>query len=163
MHVEVMPTLIDQFRETFEGETQKGMTWITDGGAGSAIFGIVDSLSPAEAYAAPTPGARSIAAHVEHLRFSLDLTHERMLGKDPKADWASSFNLPGGASDASWNTLKGELRRAYDAVLGVIEKDRQTPPEKMVPLYLVGLAAMTAHNAYHLGAIRQMVKAVRAR
>ena len=31
MQIDLIPTLIDQFRETFEGEVRPGVCWITDG------------------------------------------------------------------------------------------------------------------------------------
>ena len=38
MHIDVIPTLIDQFRETFEGEVQPGICWIIDGRADAALY-----------------------------------------------------------------------------------------------------------------------------
>ena len=163
MQIDLIPTLIDQYRETFEGEVQPGMNWITDGRRETTVLGLIDGLSPEQAFATPpgrTRGARSIAAHVEHLRFSLDLLFERMQGKDPPADWGHSFDVPA-ASPEAWVTLRRELRRAYDAVLGVLQQARGTPVGEMPPIHVAGLAATIAHNAYHLGAIQQMAKAIR--
>jgi len=158
-----MPTLIDQFRETFEGEVQPGMCWITDGRRETAVLGLIDGLTSEQAFATPPgrkPGARSIAAHVEHLRLALDWTLERMHGRNPETDWANSFNVPT-ASPEAWATLQREVRRAYDAVLAFIQRSRRTRVQDMPPIHVAGLAAMIAHNAYHLGAIQQMAKAIR--
>jgi hypothetical protein len=160
MNIDVMPTLIDQFRETFEGEVTKGMVWITDGPADSAVFGVLDSLSPEEALAAPAPGVKSVAQHAAHLRFALDLTTQRLRGANPPADWAASFTLTD-ASEAGWDALKRDLRRAYDAVIAVLQAMRGNAVQDVEPIKLCGLAAMTAHNAYHLGAIRQLARVVR--
>ncbi|MDQ3332782.1 MAG: DinB family protein [Planctomycetota bacterium] len=160
MHVEVIPTLIDQFRETFEGEVRPGWCWITDGPADTAVLGTIDRLTADEAFAPPVPGARSVAAHVAHLRFALDLTTERLRGENPQADWKPSFDLPD-TTATGWESLKKDLRRAYDAVLAAFERNKDLPPQEWVPINLVGLAAMTAHNAYHLGAIRQIARVVR--
>ena len=162
MQIGVIPTLIDQFRETFEGEVRPGYCWITDGPAASAVFGTVESLSPEQAFAPPAPGARPVAAHVAHLRFSLDLTLKRLRGDNPPADWAKSFEASATPSPAqAWAALKQDLRRAYDAVVAELRTRRDTPPQDWAPINLVGMAAMTAHNAYHLGAIRQIAKVVR--
>jgi hypothetical protein len=163
MDIDVMPTLIDQYRETFEGDV--GPNWITDGKRETAVLGLLDALTPEQAFATPPgrkPGARSIAAHVEHLRFSLDLLLERMHGKNPAADWARSFDLAA-PSPAAWETLKRELRRAYDGVLALLQESRGKAVGDMPPIHVVGLAATIAHNAYHLGAIQQMALAVRGR
>lgn len=162
MHVEVIPTLIDQFRETFEGEVRPGWCWITDGPPGSAIFGTIDRLSADEAFALPVPGARSAAAHVAHLRYAHHLTSERLRGENPQADWKTSFDLPDTTS-ARWESLKHDLRRAYDTILAEFEQYKDLPPQDWVPINLVGLAAMTAHNAYHLGAICQIARVVQHR
>ena len=162
MQIEVTPTLIDQFRETFEGEVRPGFCWITEGPADSAVFGTVESLSPEQAFASPAPGAKPAAAHVGHLRFSLDLTLKRLRGDNPPADWAKSFEVTAGPSPAeAWAALKRDLRRAYDAVVAELQARRDTPVQDWAPINLVGMAAMTAHNAYHLGAIRQIAKVVR--
>jgi hypothetical protein len=127
------------------------------------VLGLIETLTPEQAFATPPgrrPGARSIAAHAEHLRFALDLTLQRLRGNDPPADWAGSFNVPPASAEA-WSTLKRELRRAYDAILGHLQRSRDTPVGEMPPIHVVGLAATIAHNAYHLGAIQQMAKAVR--
>ena len=161
MHVDVIPTLIDQYRETFEGEVQPGMCWIVDGRRTSALLGTLDSLTAAQAFAAPVPGARSVAAHVSHLRFALDLTARRLRGENPPADWPASFDLPADASPEQWKSLRHGLRQAYDAVLAFLEGQRAAPPQDWPPINLVGLVATIAHNAYHLGAIRQIAQVVR--
>jgi hypothetical protein len=159
MDIDPIATLIDQFRETFEGEVTPGQCWITDGRPDTAIFGTIDALTNDQAQASPVPGARSVAAHVEHLRFSLELTARRLRGENPHADWSSSFNVRN-ASEHGWESLKQELRAAYYAVLDILQSKRATPLAEWPPIHLVGLAAMTAHNAYHLGAIRQIAQVV---
>lgn len=121
MNIEPIPTLIDQYRETFEGEVTKGMCWITDGTPESTVFGAIDTLTSEQAMASPAPGAKSIAAHTAHLRFALDLTATRLRGANPPADWASSFNLSD-SSPAGWDALKRDLRRAYDTVLASFKR-----------------------------------------
>ena len=161
MNLDAIPTIIDQYRETFEGEVRPGFCWIVGGPPDTALFGTLAPLTAAQAYAAPGPGARSAAAHVAHLRFALDLTFRRLQGENPPADWASSFDLPPDRSPAAWQSLQLELRRAYDRVLAFLQARRQVPPQDWPPIHLVGLSATIAHNAYHLGAIRQIAQVVR--
>jgi hypothetical protein len=159
MNIAVMPTLIEQFRETFEGRVPSGRCWITDGRPDAAVLGAIEPLSADEAFAAVVTGGKSIAAHVAHLRFSLDLTAERLRGNDPPAEWSTSFNVPAPSADA-WTSLQRELRRAYNAVLAILEERQDTPLQDWPPIHVAGLAAITAHNAYHLGAIRQLARVV---
>lgn len=157
MNIALIPTLIDQFQETFEGEVAPGVCWITSGPAESAILGTLDALTPDQALTPPAPGVLPAAAHAAHLRFALDLTLERLNGGNPPADWPSSFRLPPAAPGQSpaerWSALRQDLRRAYAAVLSFLQQRRHTPVGEWPPIHLAGLSAMTAHNAYHLGAI----------
>lgn len=158
MDVQVMPTLIDQFRETIEGQVGD-WTWIIDPKPDAGLLAILDAISHERAFAKPPTSTHNIAAHVAHLRFTFDLTLKRARGEDPIADWASSFNLPA-PSAAAWDTLRDDLRAAYHALLDEFNQYRETPPQDMLPIHLVGLAAMSAHNAYHLAAIKQIARAV---
>lgn len=159
MNIDLIPTLIDQYRETFEGEVTKGMCWITGGTPESALLGTIDALTSAEAFTPSTANGRSIAGHVEHLRFTLALTLCRLHGENPTVDWSTSFDL-GEQTPDSWSKLKRDLRDAYEAVLNFLQERRLAPVEDWQPIHVAGLSAMIAHNAYHLGAIRQIVKVV---
>ena len=163
MHVDVIPTLIDQYRETFEGEVRPGMCWIVDGRRDAALLGTLQPLTAPQAFAPPVPGARPLAAHVAHLRFALDLTLRRLNGENPDADWPGSFELGDDASPPAWDRLRRDLRAAYDGVLAFLEQRRDAPPQDWPPIHLVGLTATIAHNAYHLAAIRQIAQVVRHR
>jgi hypothetical protein len=160
MNIDTMPTLIDQFRETFEGAVTPGMSWITDGTPESAVIGTIEPLTAQQALASPVPGARSVAAHVAHLHFALALTARRFRGENPPADWGKSFDVAD-PSPKGWDTLRRDLRHAYDAMLAVLQESRDKPVQDIPPIKLVGLAATTAHNAYHLSAIRQIAQVVR--
>lgn len=159
MNVDLIPTLIDQYRETFEGEVTKGMCWITSGTRESALLGTIDAVTPQQAFMPTTVNGRSIAAHAEHLRFTLALTLRRLHGENPAADWSKSFDLPEQTPE-SWAKLKSDLRHSYQAVLDFLQERRLAPVEDWQPIHVAGLCAMTAHNAYHLAAIRQIAKVV---
>ncbi len=158
MQIDLIPTLIEQFRENFEGEITSGQCWITDGPPASSVFGTIVPLNADQAFAPPAPGARSVAGHVAHLHFALVLTLKRLNGDNPPADWSKSFDVPP-ASDDAWKALQRDLRKAYDGVVTFLETHRANPIDQWPPLNVVGMTAMTAHNAYHLGAIRQIIRA----
>lgn len=158
MNIELVPALIQQFRETMEGDV--GTSWITDGKVDSGVLGLIATISPEQAFAAPAAGHRSIAEHVEHIRFALALTDERLQGLDPQADWGSSFDIADRTA-AGWTNQQRELRETYDKVLARFSQWKSTPAQDWTPINLAGLTAMTAHNAYHLGSIRQIAIAVR--
>lgn len=160
MQVELTPTLIDMYRETFEGEVKPGWCWIVSGPAEASVFGSLDSLTVDQAYSEPKPGRKSIAGHAAHLRYALDLTLKRLNGENPTPDWNSSFDVD--AKDAAgWERLRKDLRTAYDGVLAFYDRLRDKPIQQWVPIQAVGLSATIGHNAYHHGAIRQLMLDVR--
>jgi hypothetical protein len=67
----------------------------------------------------------------------------------------------GEPSPAAWEKLKQDLRAAYDGVLAFFDRQRDQPIGEWIPIHAAGLAAMIGHNAYHLGAIRQLMLEVR--
>ena len=156
MQIELTPTLIDMYRETFEGAVKPDWCWIVSGPAETSVLGSLAGLTVENAYTAPMPGRKSIAAHAAHLKFTLELTLKRLHGENPPADWASSFDV-GEPSPAAWKQLQQDLRTAYDAVLAFFDRRRDQSISEWQPIHVVGLTAMIGHNAYHLGAIRQLM------
>lgn len=162
MHIDLTPTLIDMYRETFEGEVKPGWVWIVSGPADDSVFGSLAGLTADDAFAVIAPGRKSIAAHAAHLKFTLELTLKRLHGENPPADWPSSFNT-GEPTSAEWSRLQQDLRTAYEAVLNFFNQHRDQPIANWEPIQVAGLVAMTGHNAYHLGAIRQLMLDVGSR
>lgn len=160
MQIDLTPTLIDMYRETFEGEVKPDWCWIVSGPAEASVLGSLAALSAEDAYAVPAPGRKSIAAHAAHLKYTLELTLKRLHGENPPSDWPSSF-VVGEPSPAAWTQLQRDLRTAYDAVLAFFDRMRDQPISAWQPIHVTGLAAMIGHNAYHLGAIRQLMLDVR--
>ncbi len=162
MQIDLTPTLIDMYRETFEGEVRPNWVWIVSGPAADSVLGTIDPLSAEQAYATASPDRKSIAAHVAHLKFTLELTLKRLHGENPTADWPASFQV-GEPSPAAWQELQQGLRKAYADVLAFFDKLRDKPIAGWPPIQVAGLAAMIGHNAYHLGAIRQLTLGVKGK
>jgi uncharacterized damage-inducible protein DinB len=156
MEIDLTPTLIDMYRETFEGAVKPNWHWIVSGPAEASVLGSLAALSAEDAYASPAPGRPSVAAHAAHLKYTLELTLKRLRGENPAAEWERSFDA-GAPSAAAWEQLQQELRAAYDGVLAFFDQYRSKPIADWQPIQVAGLAAMIGHNAYHLGAIRQVI------
>jgi hypothetical protein len=58
--------------------------------------------------------------------------------------------------DAAWQTLRHEVARAVDDLRSALERD----PDVSDPMMLRGVLALAPHAAYHLGAIRVLVKQI---
>jgi hypothetical protein len=112
----------------------------------------LDRLSAASASAPVSGGGPSIAAHVDHVRYGLELLNRWSRGENPFADanygasWRRTL-----VSDAEWTLLRDRLRAEAHAWLQAIQQ-----PRHLSGTELTGVLASVAHLAYHLGAIRQI-------
>jgi hypothetical protein len=121
------------------------------------LLNSLDKLSAQEASAVPAGGSASIAAHVDHLRYGLQLLNRWSHGENPfaDADYGPSWDRIT-VSEAEWAARREALKRETDAWRDAIKR-----PRDLAELELTGMVASVAHLAYHLGAIRQMNRAIR--
>jgi hypothetical protein len=138
-------------KETFEGPPADTGSAYLDKGAG--LFQTLDSLTAATASAAPWPGASTVAAHCEHARFYVLALYDLMRGAAGKIDWGQSW-LVRDVTPAEWDKLREDLRRAYATVTEHLRAAETWGDEEVGD----GMAILL-HTAYHLGAIRQLIKA----
>lgn len=138
-------------RETFEGSPAgEGSAYLDRGGG---IFATLETLSAAEV--STEVGDTTIAAHTEHAKFYLDRICEIIKGKTEKINWEQSWLIET-VNETEWNYLREGMRKSYEAVLrcfAEIETWNETNIGDAV--------AIIAHTAYHLGAMRQIMKAVK--
>ena len=138
-------------RETFEGSPE---------GVGSAylerrvgVFSTLDALS-AEQVSKEVNGT-TIAAHTEHFKFYLDRLCEFIKGRTEPVDWEQSWLIED-VNETEWKALRDVVRKAYENVLRTFAEVETWNGDN-----IGDAVAIIAHTAYHLGAIRQMMKAVR--
>jgi hypothetical protein len=118
----------------------------------------LDRLSAAAASSIPAAGGASVAAHVDHVRYGLELMNRWSNGEaDPwsNADWTASWRRTTVTTE-QWAALRGQLRqevRRWGTAL------RQ--PRDWSEVELNSVIASIAHLAYHLGAIRQIDRSIR--
>lgn len=143
-------SLLYLFRETFEGSPENQPSAYLDRKIG--IFNTLDELT-AEQVSREINGS-SIAAHTEHSKFYLDRLCEFLNGRTENVNWEQSW-LIDEVNEEEWSALRAAVRKSYEGVVSCfaqIEEWNETG---------VGMAmGMLAHTAYHLGAVRQMAKAV---
>ena len=158
----VIRAVADLFREAYEGSQDPSSTWFTDNQPGSGVLGTLDSLSseqastPLAGSGAPQQQGATIAAHAEHLRWSLALSNALARGEQPEGDWEQSWSVRTVTAE-EWERLRTALRQEYTSLLQAIQARSDLPAELVTP----GIA-IVAHAAYHLGAIRQMVRLLEA-
>ena len=144
--------------EAYAGPPDPSSTWFVDNEPDSGILGIIDGVSAAEA-SRPVDGkgnpGSTIAANVEHLRWSLALSNAELRGEPFQGKWKESWRLLN-ADLAEWDQLRAELRAEFETLRNAILSQTEFSDE-----HLTGVLALLPHAAYHLGTIRQMIERVR--
>ncbi len=135
-------------RETFEGSPEGQGSAYLDRGVG--IFATLDKLSAAEV--STEIGGTTIAAHTEHAKFYLDRICEFIKGRTEKVNWEQSWLIET-VNETEWNFLRDGMRKSYDGVLHCFAEIETWNDDN-----IGDAVAIIAHTAYHLGAIRQIMK-----
>jgi hypothetical protein len=149
---------------TFHRALLKLISELFDGPPGSEAYilnpgdpGLLRQLETIDATTAsnrPMPGKTTIAAHVDHVCYGLELLNRWVEGEENPwgdADWTASWKR-GVVSDQQWRALRDKLKdqssRWSRAVAAKTDWD---------DISAAGAISSAAHTAYHLGAIRQIL------
>ena len=146
--------LVELLTEAYDGPISPSSTWFIDNAPRSGLLGTLDALSAAEASAPPGGAGATVAAHAEHLRWSLALSRAVLGGDSPAADWEQSWAVRA-VTAPEWDGLRRGLREQFEALRQELLSRPEVPPER-----LTEALAVVTHAAYHLGAIRQMVRSL---
>ena len=145
-------SLFALLRETFEGTNTAFGTMYLDQGTG--LFATLESIDAAKASRAAFEGGKTIAAHCEHLRFYLEFLSNYMSENFKMADWKESWAVST-VSETEWTALCGQLQKTYQMVT-----DTFNEVETWNDFKISGALGILTHTAYHLSAIRQMLKLI---
>ncbi len=120
---------------------------------GTSFFETLEQISAAQA-SQPMGACATIAAHVAHTRYYLEVLEDRMFGRDLSyVNWNQIWDEVGAVDEAQWESMIAELKSTYERVRGHLDSadDWQGITE------LSSMLGIIAHSAYHLGEIRQMM------
>jgi len=147
-------SLVTLLREVLDGPSPSGAYVLNRDDRG--LLRSLDALSAAAA-SAHQDGRPSVAAHVEHLRYGLELLNRWARGADPwsTASYSSSW-LRDRVNDEQWKTLRDALRHEASNWIAAVQQRSDWNEQA-----LTEALASAVHLAYHLGAIRQMAPATR--
>lgn len=149
-HDDLLKNILIILRETFEGSPEGEPSAYLDRGIG--VFPTLEKLS-AEQVSKEINGI-SVVAHTEHFKFYLDRLCEFIKGRTESVNWEQSW-LIDEVDDTEWASLRDAVRKAYENVLRTFAEVESWNDDN------IGEAvAILTHTAYHLGAIRQIIKAV---
>ena len=152
MATDFLPAIVELLKECFEGMPEgRNYTWFVQGKEG--LFNAFDSVTAEQASQKPNPDCPSIAAHTYHIRFALRGANCDIRGEKSEGTWESSWDKQS-VSDKEWRDLVASVREEYQFFLGTLSNNPEIPEGDAV----IGSLAMLPHMAYHLGAIRQLMK-----
>lgn len=139
-------------KETFDGP-EENASWFTEAKPGSGLFGTLEKVSAGDA--SILVNGTTIAAQTDHTRYYLWVANSYLNGEEPPKDWEASWKITN-VDKITWAQFNDELQQEYTTLLKKIDSldslDEQTSN---------GLLGAIAHSAYHLGSIRQMIKAIK--
>jgi hypothetical protein len=153
----VIKSIIKLFSEAYAGPSDATSTWFIDNEPDSGILGLIAGVSAIEASWSTNrkqPGT-TIAAHVEHLRWSLANANGALQGKPYQGNWSESWNTLE-ANEEAWVRLRSELSKEFELLRENLQKQNELSGD-----YLTGVMALIPHAAYHLGIIRQQIERAR--
>ena len=143
-------SLLELLSEAYTGPNH-AYTWFISNEPGSGLLGTLENVS-AENASSRQPSGTTIAAHTEHLRWSLAHANAFARGEVPPGTWAESWSVST-VGEAAWRTLRAELKEEFETLYAALQKQEDFSD----PQTLTGIMALAPHGAYHLGAIRQMI------
>jgi hypothetical protein len=144
------------FAETMFHADAKGGFILNPGEPG--LIDTLKALSAETASTPPGPGRKPIVSHANHVLFGWNELSKALHGDETafiNADWNAAWKLER-VNDAEWQALLVQLEQVATDLLELAPKN-QVWNEMM----FTGLFASAAHTAYHLGAIRQMLRDVK--
>lgn len=125
---------------------------------GTSLFETLENISAEEASRSITENGATLAAHVEHTRFYLDVLERSMRNETiEKIDWREIWQRVRAVSPDEWTAIKQRLRESHRRTIETIKICDDFSNNEVFGAAL----GVLAHTAYHLGAIRQMATVIK--
>ncbi|MFN8547422.1 MAG: DinB family protein [Candidatus Eisenbacteria bacterium] len=119
---------------------------------GTSLFATLDKISAEQASRPMGAGGATVAAHVTHVDFYLEVVLRYMETRDATpVDWRAIWNDVRGVTPEEWDALRAKLRASYARARGALERIGDWNDSDTINDAL----AIIVHTASHLGAIRQ--------
>lgn len=113
------------------------------------------SISAQTASTPPAPGRKPIVAHCNHVLYGIELANRALAGESDvyeSANWDIAWQLES-VTIGEWQNLIKRFDEQSQLLL-----DQVNQPREWNELLLTGCFSIAAHTAYHLGAIRQILR-----
>lgn len=150
--------LLTILREIFDGTRERDGFLLNPDDPGLLME--LESVDAAVASARPMPGHTTVAQHVAHVLYGIELLNRWMSGEEnpwASADWEAAWKL-GPVNQSQWTDLLARLRKQSQQWRSAVADKT----DGWNQLAASGAIASAAHTAYHMGAIRQILAAANA-
>ena len=145
--------LFDLLEETFENVQGAYLD------KGDSLFETLEGITADEASIPVGSRCASIAAHIEHVIFYLEVLEKHIQGPPPgRQDWGEIWARVGGVTESEWGDLKTRLRTKYVHITSFLHNIEEWDREEVIG----GAMSIVVHTAYHLGEVRQACCTVKA-
>jgi hypothetical protein len=125
---------------------------------GTSLLETLATLSATEASRPITEAGTSAAGQVYHARFYLRVLNDYMDGQwHEKVNWIQSWQCKS-VSESEWDQLRHQLKDDYQKLNAKFQGIADWNDDRR----LGGALAIIVHTAYHLGAIRQILRVIKA-
>jgi DinB family protein len=125
---------------------------------GTSFFETLADVTASEASKRASPDTASIAAHVRHCTYYLEVLQRSLRGGHVGTlDWRSIWANDRPVDEGEWNALREGLRKEVGAVEALAKDDATWAREDSLGEFM----AVIVHTAYHLGAVRQALRVIR--
>lgn len=125
---------------------------------GTSLFETLATVTAEEASTAMGANCATIAAHVEHTAYFLEVVPKYVADNNFQADWGDIWERVSTVTPEEWEVSQQRLRDAYD----LIREFAKSTPDWSAEDAIAGAMGMLMHNAYHLGEIRQALCRIRS-
>jgi hypothetical protein len=147
---EIRDIIIEFLVEVYNGPSHQ-YTWFINNEPDSGILGTIKKLKPVEASTPIIENGTTIAAHIEHLRWTLNKTNSLLCGENPTMNWSESWQIRQ-VDSTQWKLLIVQLMEEFKTLIRSLSSVNSWASDEQLKEVL----ALIPHAAYHLGAIRQM-------
>jgi hypothetical protein len=139
-------------RECFEGkEPALGYTWFVEGKEG--LFDALDTVNADQASLRPGSKSTTIAAHAFHVLYALEGSNALHGAPEPEGNWEDSWRQES-VTGEEWSELKAAIHVEYASFMKWFRNHAEWDDEAV----RAGAIATLPHMAFHLGAIRQLIR-----
>jgi hypothetical protein len=147
----VLKPVLELLHELYIGTTAEH-SWVIDPKPGHGFTAAIGTINARQASTPLVEGGTTIAAHTEHLRWSIYFALEFFQGKQPAGNWEESWKVRE-VDEVQWKKLQEDLKEAYERLKSAI----QGVTDWSNPFLIQGTIALVPHAAYHLGAVKQQL------